>query len=1017
MQTETTPISFDHFQQQLARLSPKAAIPFSTYRLQLNRDFTIRQAQAVLPYLSALGIDAVYTSPYFQARPGSLHGYDGTDPRRFNPEIGSAEEFESFYRRVKELGMKHLMDVVPNHMGIIGNNNPWWNDVLENGPSSAYAHYFDINWGQQNKAYLTNRVLIPILGDHYGRILENQEIHLMFSGREFTVGYAEHVFPVAPQTYPLILNHDPGAFEPLAYGEPQLIESFRKLVRSFDELPVPTVNTGKSAVERAQQQLAAKDELARLYAAHAPVREHIALQMQCFNGTKGDPESFELMHQLLKSQAYRLAYWRVASEEINYRRFFDINDLAAIRIEDKEVFDDYHQLVFRLIDQGKVDGIRIDHPDGLYDPERYFDCLQTRYVAGRVAKALGGDGSGNELEIAQLEAHAAKWLESHQGEERKPLYVVTEKILDRQETLPINWDVHGTVGYDFLNDLDGLFVDSDNRTHLDDWYHTLLDAEIDLDELIYTKKKEFELVHMPSEVRNLANLLDAISEKNLRYRDFTLNHFTEAIHEIIACFPVYRTYISPRTQRVSERDRRYISIAIEKAKSKTPALPYDLYEFLRRILLLELTSEMTAENERLYRNFILRFQQLTGPVMAKGFEDTVCYIYNRLISLNEVGSDLSHFGTSAQEFHRHNIERLKQWPGSLLASSTHDSKRNLDVRMRIHAISEIPKEWQKMNRRWMLANEKHKTIIEDKLIPRPNLEYFIYQTLLGVWPAEDPDEAEFNQLQERLQSYVLKAIREAKMHTNWVNPDLDYEAAVSRFISAILDRSERNSFWEHFLPFQRKIHRAGMLNELAGIALKLGSPGVPDTFQGDEIWNYCLVDPDNRRAIDFNLRRELLEGIRSDVRRDGLLKSACRYWDHASDGRVKLFVLWRGLMLRKQYPEMLLSGLYVPLAVEGEKEQHVVAFARVYKRQIAIFIAARFGATLTKSRTGAGAESFWKDTRIVFPKDWRLPGVGFQDLLSGRHWDRLDESALKVSDALDCLPCAILTNCEVNDGD
>lgn len=856
----------------LSEKSSALYLPSSVYRLQLNKNFTFKQAEALVPYFKALGIDALYCSPYFEAIPGSLHGYNVTNPHRINPEIGTEKDFESFCETLRSHGMGHILDVVPNHMGI-GKQNPWWMDVLEHGPDSAYASFFDINW-EPVKKELKGKVLLPILGDLYGVVLENQEIELRYENERFFIQYYDHRLPVASKTYPMILQRAPSD---------------------------PAQRTA-----------------------------YIEERLRFFKGEKGNPKSFDPLHQLLNAQYYRLAYWRVAAEEINYRRFFNINELAAIRTEDPDVFDHYHRAIFQWIRENKIQGLRIDHPDGLYDPPEYFERLQ------------------------QSASH--------------PLYVVVEKILGNREPLPENWNIQGTVGYEFIFLQNELFVSREQGEALAEVYEKFIGRSIDFNQSLYEKKKFFALVHLASEVNELGDRLDRISEEHTRFRDYTRNNLTLAIREVIAAFPVYRTYISPR-EPVSERDRKYIEIAIEKAKSKTPAVDTAVYEFLKKILLLDLDPETPPEQEVQYRDFVLRFQQLTGPVMAKGFEDTSLYIYNRLISLNEVGGNPTVFGISPEEFHRRNLERNKRWPHGFVASSTHDTKRSEDVRMRINVLSEMPVEWKSRIDRWAIWNQTHKTALQDDFMPGKNTEYFIYQTLIGIWPDHFPPEMDFAAFQDRMQEYFLKAAREAGVYTNWMKPNEEYEVALKKFVSGILSPDKENQFLQDFLPFQKKVAAFGLWNALSALILKLGVPGVPDTYQGTELLNYFLVDPDNRRPVNYQQRVDFLNELQAvpESQMQELIQELFRFrWD----GRLKLLSLWKGLQFRNQHRDLFAEGDYIPLKVEGDCRQNVVAFLRKRDKEYALVVAGRFFSQILSNDAEAlpAGEEVWKNTFLILPE-------------------------------------------------
>ncbi|MCC5831589.1 MAG: malto-oligosyltrehalose synthase [Chlamydiales bacterium] len=815
-------------------------VPASVYRFQLNAEFPLSKAIRYLPYLKDLGVEGIYCSPFYDAY--SPHGYDVTDPNRLNPQIGSPEEFAEFCQTLKELGLKQIIDVVPNHMGFKGGKNAWWQDVLEKGPNSRFAIFFDIDWNPEKKE-LHNRVLLPILGAHYGTALENQEIRLHYDKGKFWVQYADYPLPIAPHTYGMILENYESAT--------------------------------KKEIQKALVHL---------------------------NGKKRVPESFGPLDRLLEAQFYRLSYWRVASHEINYRRFFNIHELVAIRIEEEEVLESHHKWLFELIQEGHVQGLRIDHPDGLYDPVTYFQRLRARY----------------------------------------PIYTVVEKILDRKEDLPESWKVEGTVGYDYLNVLNGVFIDQGNEKAFDAIYEEFLGGAPDFDETIYQSKKLLALYEMVSEVEALGLKLDRLSEQSRYYRDFTRHDLTKALAEVIACFPVYRTYIAPEG-KVSKRDSRYLTTAIEKAKKRANDLDPSIFDFVEKLLRIKL------KNQKGYREFVLQFQQLTAPMMAKGLEDTTFYVYNRFISLNEVGGDPPHFGYSIDDFHRFNQEKLKKWPLGFVASSTHDTKRSEDVRYRLNVLSEIPQQWRLEVKKWSMATGKYKGIG-----PTLNTEYFIYQLLVGVWPTHPLKKGEYDELAERLWEVVLKSIREAKQETSWMFPNEEYEEAVRSFFFSILKPDKHNTFLKYFLPFQKQVHRLGSLNSLSASVLKIASCGVVDIYQGNELLNYRLVDPDNRRPVDFELRKKELALIK---RADPIKLMATQDYS-----RLKGYLHWKALHFRKDHRPLFLEGKYLPLKVRGQKKEHVIAFSRIHENERLIVLAGRFFSSL-----GLG----WGDTEVVIPQEWQ----------------------------------------------
>src|ERR1700688_4303031 len=627
-------------------MKPEFQIPRATYRLQLNRDFTFDQARAIVPYLAALGISHCYVSPLLKARPGSMHGYDIVDHSSINPEIGTPEDFDRFVDALHRHDMGLIVDIVPNHMGVMGSDNAWWLDVLENGEASTYACFFDIDW-RPLKEELHGKVLVPVLHDHYGAVLESGELKLVFQPElgAFDISYRNHRFPVNPRQYPRILLHSTAKLAAtLGEQNPELLE-FQSLITAFSHLPARQEVDSERIVERNRDKEIHKRRLAELCARSPEIVAGIMGAVDLINGTPSDPASFNELHELIKVQAFRLANWRVASDDINYRRFFDTNDLAGLCMENESVFEATHRLVLKLMADGKVDGLRLDHPDGLYDPAQYFERLRAAIANAVTSSETGSQPNDNSR------------------------YVVIEKILTGAERLPADWSVSGTTGYDFANLVNGLFVDSSAVMRLERIYRNTIADEVDFEDLAYRCRKLIVRVALVSELNVLANKLTRIALAKRRTCDFTLNSLRDALTEIVASFPVYRTYVSP--SGVSENDVRYITKAVASAKWRSPAADTSIFDFAREVLLTRVADGQDAACRDAVINFAMKFQQFTSPVMAKGIEDTAFYRYNRLVSLNDVGSDLHRFGVATSEFHAANQERLASWPHTMLATSTH----------------------------------------------------------------------------------------------------------------------------------------------------------------------------------------------------------------------------------------------------------------------------------------------------------------------------------------------------------
>ncbi|HEY8477905.1 MAG TPA: malto-oligosyltrehalose synthase, partial [Chloroflexota bacterium] len=920
VRVEGTSLNEVHAAPTVAAVADEVAaslrIPSATYRLQLNAGFTFQDAEAIVPYLDDLGVTDCYLSPILKARPGSGHGYDICDHGEINPELGGSEALDRLASTLRARGMGIVLDTVPNHMAITDVGNAWWMDVLENGPGSTYAPYFDIDWRPATPE-LENKVLLPFLEDQYGNVLENGTLRVAYEDGAFFLYYHEMRLPLAPGTYTALLGHQLESLLARLGDDHEHVQELQSILTALSYLPDRTETAPERVAERNREKEVIKRRIAALYNASPEIRAAIDAAVHAFNGTVGDPESFHLLDALLDQQAYRLAFWRVATDEINYRRFFDISHLAAIRVEVPEVFRDTHDLILRLVAEGKVTGLRIDHPDGLWKPASYFRQLQEAYLVKRVFDRLAPVEANGERPLESVLQHpVATWLASRSqppGASRPswPLYVVAEKILCEGEPLPEDWAIYGTTGYDFLNDLNGLFVDSRNRGAFDEIYSRFVGVRYNYRNLVNSAKKMIMLVSLASEVNALSHQLERIVKRNRRYRDFTLNSLTFALREVIACLPVYRTYIDGDARVVPERDQAYIAAAVAEAKKRNPRTAEAIFDFIGETLLLRNLDQFRPEDRRPIVEFVMKFQQVTGPVMAKGVEDTAFYVYNRLVSLNEVGGNPEQFGLSPAAFHQQSLQRQRRWPHSLLATSTHDTKRSEDVRARINALSEMPEEWQAALDRWADTNAAKKVVVDGEMAPDRNDEYLLYQTLLGVWPSEPLTPEEFACFRQRIADYMHKATKEAKVHTSWVNPNEAYDAAVRSFVFNILPDDPQDAFLQDFLAVQRRVAFFGRLNSLAQVTLKLTAPGVPDLYQGTELWDFSLVDPDNRRPVDFERRRLLLGQIRERVERDGDLTRLVReLLEHAHDGRIKLYVTHRLLRYRRDRRDLFSKGEY-----------------------------------------------------------------------------------------------------------
>ncbi len=993
-------------------------VPSATYRLQFNAGFTFRDARDLVPYLHALGISDCYASPVLQARAGSSHGYDICDHGRLNSELGGERDFDTFSDALRQHGMGLILDMVPNHMGIADAGNSWWMDVLENGAGSIYARYFDIDWHPVNPD-LENKVLLPLLEDQYGRVLETGKIRLVFESGAFFLLYYQVKLPVAPCTYPAILEHTlTGVVR--ALGEEHVhVRELRSILTALRYLPPRTELPVDKIIERNREKEVIKRRLSALYEDGPEVRDALDASVELLNGIVGDPRSFDALDQLIDRQAYRPAYWRVATEEINYRRFFDINELAAVRMESPEVFELTHSVLFRLLATGKATGLRIDHPDGLRDPAGYFRQLQDSFVLTHVRAGLPADYPEEGL-ARTVAASFADALEKRGSLTLWPLYVVAEKILSEGESLPLDWAVDGTTGYDFLNAVNGLFVNADGREDFDRIYHQFTKAPAGFSQLVNSTKKMIMLVSMASEINALGHELDRIAERNRRYRDFTLNSLTFALREIIACLRVYRSYING-PDAVSLRDRQFLEAAVEEAKRRNPRTADAIFDFVRDTILLDNVRDFAESDRPRLVEWAMKFQQLTGPIMAKSVEDTVFYTYNRLVSLNEVGGSPDRYGVSTTEFHRQNVERLERWPHSLLATATHDTKRGEDVRARLNALSEMMSEWESALGRWSRLNSPRKSVVEDQPAPDRNDEYLLYQTLLGAWPAEPLTSECLASFRERVAAYMQKATKEAKVHTSWVNPNKEYDDAVQQFVARVLPDDFNDPFLTDLQNFQRKVAFFGYFNSLAQVLLKITCPGVPDFYQGSELWDLSLVDPDNRRLVNYRRRHELLSDLQRRIGEMGedLCPLAAELLANMAEGHIKLYLICRVLHFRQSHEQLFSHGTYLSLEATGSKRDHVCAFARSMEDETILVVIPRLVVRLTgwTERQQPMGAAVWGTTRLLLPPSLAAPS--YRNLFTGEVLtaDSQDSTfGLSLAATLGNFPVAVLESCEARSG-
>ena len=923
-------------------------IPTATYRLQFNPSFGFREAKEIIPYLTSLGISDLYVSPIFKARKGSAHGYDIVDPNQFNPELGDRKDFDELITVVKNYNVKWLQDIVPNHMAFDSENNLLM-DVLEHGRKSNYLDFFDIDWDHPYED-IRGRVLAPFLGKVYAESLESSEIQLQYHLGHLTINYFDLCFPVRIESYVHVFEHNLENLEKkLAKDQPLFI----KYLGALRYLKAISVSEKVTEYQIGH----AKKIIWNLYKESQAIEQFINENINFLNGEKGIQESFNLLDKLISEQSFRLAFWKVASEEINYRRFFAVNDLISLRVEYERVFEYTHDLIFQLVAEEKFDGLRVDHIDGLFNPLTYLKRLREK---------VGG------------------------------IYIVVEKILESNEQLPTSWPIQGTTGYDFLNFVNRVFCyQEEKRSALTKVYENFVALDIPYIDLLYEKKRMIIGKHFAGNIDNLAHCMKKISSRGRYGRDITLYGLRRALVEVMATFPVYRTYISPES--FTESDQAYIKAAILEAKKKSPGLFYEL-NFIEKFLLQKYDSSLTEEDKEEWVQFAMYFQQYTGPLMAKAFEDTFFYVYNRLISLNEVGSNPIRFGCSAEEFHNFNQKRIGLFPYSMNTTSTHDTKRGEDVRARINVLSEIPQEWEENIKSWRKVNRHKKIKLGKGYVPDENDEYFLYQTLLGVFPFNDHSK----DFTARMQRYIIKAVREAKVHTGWIKPDAEYEEACICFVKNILTPSENNSFFKEFLLFQKKIAYYGVFNSLSQVLLKITSPGVPDFYQGTELWDLNLVDPDNRRPVDFEKRKKFLQDIITKEKEDilGLIKELLA---NKEDGKIKFFLIYQALRARKENVAVFKKGAYLPLRTEGKFKTCVIAYVRMYEGTWIITIVPRFLTKLIKEGEYPFGEEIWEDTRVILPEN--APSSWEEEITKQIF---RDISGFNVGSVLTLLPVALL---------
>jgi (1->4)-alpha-D-glucan 1-alpha-D-glucosylmutase len=877
-------------------------VPLSTYRVQLHEQFTFDDASKIADYLRTLGITHLYCSPYLQAAPGSRHGYDVVDPQKVNEELGGEEGHARLVQQLEHLGLGQILDIVPNHMATGQQNRYWW-DVLENGPSSRFATWFDIDW-HSDEVKLQNKVLIPVLGDQYGRALSAGQIKTYWEGGQFSVGYMDNRLPVAPRSLPVILSKAEKHFSNATL-------SF--IADSFARLPSPESADQNAVLSRDRDKTVIYELLRR------SCEEQPEISAAIGKATDEMNNNIDALDELLNVQHYRLAYWRTADQELGYRRFFDVNSLIGLRVERPQVFDETHGRVLEWLCNGVLDGVRVDHPDGLRDPQQYFERLRSQ---------------------------------------APDAWIIGEKILERGEFLRENWPIEGTSGYDFLNVCNSLLADGNGLRALTEIYRDFTHEPVDFESIAHDKKLNVEQEALGSDVNRLASLFVEICENNRDRRDYTRAEIRRALREVASCFSIYRTYVAPVRDQIIDLDRTEIANAVARARESRPDLDAGLFDFIADVLALRARGGLETE-------FLLRFQQFTSPVMAKGVEDTAFYCFNRMIGLNEVGGAPERDGLTISEFHEYCSTMQATHPRTMTTLSTHDTKRSDDVRARLAVLTEMPARWRTALSRWARKNAQYKV----KRLPDRNTEYFLYQTMIGAWPISA----------DRLIAYMEKATREAKQQTSWTQPNKEFEDALRSFIEQIL---QSRDFVAELEAFVGRTLAPGRINSLAQTLLKCTAPGIPDTYQGSELWDLHLVDPDNRGPVDYELRRSLLLELTKGIDVNEIMK-------RADEGMPKLWVLYCALNLRRARPEWFgPEAQYVPLPAEGPKKEHLLAYLR-----------GTHVATLAP-RCSFKLAGNWSGTTIELPQGTWKSHLTRETLTGGQH---------RVNTLLQRFPVALLT--------
>jgi (1->4)-alpha-D-glucan 1-alpha-D-glucosylmutase len=927
-------------------------IPSATYRLQFSREFPFVKAQAIVGYLQKLGISHIYASPIFKARAGSLHGYDVTDPRAINPELGGSDGFDALIKACAAAGIGWIQDIVPNHMALSA-ENPFLFDVLENGPLSRYYAFFDIDWNHPYEA-LKGKVLIPVLGNTFGKCLETGELQLKFDNFGLYVAYFDHRLPLRMESYASVFGRSAAALrDELGDANPDLLK-FLGVLYTIKSLP--GINDIK---ERYEQIGFVKTLFWEMYSGNQIIHAQCDRVLAECNGKNADTDRWASLEAVLAEQFFRLTYWKTATQELNYRRFFTVNDLIGMRVEDEAVFTATHELIINLFSSGRFQGLRIDHIDGLYDPAAYCERLRKLMPAA---------------------------------------YLVVEKILGDSEDLCQNWPVQGTTGYDFLNMVNRLFCSAGGRKSIDRTYATITEDDRPFHELVADKKRLIIGRHMAGDIDNLALRLKSVAGRDRKGIDITMYGLRRALVEVLTFFPVYRSYVTE--SGMNPTDRLVLTTALDAARAAKVEFSSE-FDYIEAFLGLDGIGQ-TDQTFIDRRRFIMRLQQFTGPLLAKGIEDTVLYSYNRLVSLNEVGGHPDLFGIGVKEFHEYCQHRAAHWPNTMNATATHDTKRGEGTRARINVLSEIAGDWSQQIRHWHALNKEAHTLNEEnESMPVMNDEYLLYQTLVGSLPFEPCDMAAFR---TRIEEYMIKAVREAKTHSSWIRPNEVYEKALLDFVRTILGSEPGNPFLREFVPFQKMVAWYGMLNSLAQTTLKITAPGIPDFYQGSELWDFSLVDPDNRRSVDFEYRIKMIDEI---VEREADQPFIQDLLATPQDGRIKMFLTLRLLALRRRRQSLFTSGRYLPLSVSGVCNDSIVAFMRTSTEAAAIVVVPRMLTRIIKDGQMPLGRGVWGDTAIRLPMEFA--GRRLKNVLTGEQTIPEGTNVL-VGELLKSFPAAL---CEI----